>query len=101
MSFARHAVSAAGLGRIPFAPKNPWLKHRGFCREDFWHSAASDVPAQHESQERRQRSSLQHRGESPAAGGKTVQRTVRYLGEIKDQQQVAWRRTLEVFDEAE
>jgi transposase len=30
---------------------------------------------------------------------KTVQRTVLYLGEINDQQQVSWRRTLEVFDE--
>jgi hypothetical protein len=35
------------------------------------------------------------------AGGKTVQRTVLYLGEINDQQQVAWRKTLDVFDEAE
>jgi hypothetical protein len=30
-------------------------------------------------------------------GGKTVQRTVLYLGEINDQQQAAWRKTLEVF----
>jgi hypothetical protein len=28
-----------------------------------------------------------------------VQRTVLYLGEINDQQQVAWRKTLSVFDE--
>ena len=35
------------------------------------------------------------------SGGKTVQRTVLYLGEINDQQQAAWRKTLEVFDEAE
>lgn len=34
-------------------------------------------------------------------GGKTAQRTVLYLGEINDWQQAAWRRTLEVFDEAE
>jgi transposase len=34
------------------------------------------------------------------ASGKTVQRTVLYLGEINDQQQVAWRKTLAVFDEA-
>jgi transposase len=33
------------------------------------------------------------------AGGKTVQRTVLYLGEINDQQQAAWRKTLAVFDE--
>jgi transposase len=30
---------------------------------------------------------------------RTVQRTVLYLGEINDQQQAAWRKTLEVFDE--
>ena len=35
------------------------------------------------------------------SGGKTVQRTVLYLGEINDQQQAAWRKTLEVFDEQE
>ena len=29
-------------------------------------------------------------------GGKTAQRTVLYLGEINDQQQVAWRKTLDV-----
>ena len=34
-------------------------------------------------------------------GGKTVQRTVLYLGEINDQQQAAWRKTLEVFLEDE
>lgn len=32
-------------------------------------------------------------------GDKTVQRTVLYLGEINDQQQAAWRKTLNVFDE--
>ena len=32
-------------------------------------------------------------------GSRTVQRTVLYLGEINDQQQAAWRRTLDVFDE--
>ena len=30
-----------------------------------------------------------------------MQRTVLYLGEINDQQQVAWRKTLDVFDEDE
>jgi transposase len=35
------------------------------------------------------------------AGGKTVQRTVLYLGEINDQQQSAWRKTLSVFVEEE
>lgn len=33
------------------------------------------------------------------AGGKTIQRTVLYLGEINDQQQAAWRKALTVFDE--
>jgi transposase len=34
-------------------------------------------------------------------GGKVVQRTVLYLGEINDQQQGAWQKTLQVFDEDE
>jgi transposase len=33
--------------------------------------------------------------------GKVAQRQVLYLGEINDSQQVAWRRTLEVFDEGQ
>jgi transposase len=33
------------------------------------------------------------------AADKTVQRTVLYLGEINDQQQASWRKTLAVFDE--
>jgi transposase len=32
-------------------------------------------------------------------GARSAQRTVLYLGEINDQQQAAWRKTLEVFDE--
>jgi transposase len=35
------------------------------------------------------------------SGDRTVQRTVLYLGEINDQQQAAWRKTLRVFDEEE
>jgi transposase len=35
------------------------------------------------------------------SGDRAVQRTVLYLGEINDQQQAAWRKTLEVFDEEE
>lgn len=34
-------------------------------------------------------------------GGQSVQRTVLYLGEINDQQEAAWRKTLQVFDEQE
>jgi transposase len=33
------------------------------------------------------------------SAGKTVQRTVLYLGEINDTQQASWRKTLDVFDE--
>src|SRR5580700_7518302 len=33
--------------------------------------------------------------------GKVTQRQVSYLGEINDSQQAAWRKTLEVFDEAQ
>jgi len=35
------------------------------------------------------------------SASKTVQRTVLYLGEINDQQQTSWRKTLSVFDEDE
>ncbi len=34
-------------------------------------------------------------------GGQPTQRRVMYLGEINDSQEAAWRKTLEVFDEAE
>ncbi len=34
-------------------------------------------------------------------GGQSTQRKVLYLGEINDSQEAAWRKTLEVFDEAE
>src|SRR3977135_442323 len=33
------------------------------------------------------------------SSGKTVQRTVLYLGEVNDKQESSWRKTLEVFDE--
>jgi len=35
------------------------------------------------------------------SSGKTAQRTVMYLGEINDKQELAWRKTLEVFDEGQ
>jgi len=35
------------------------------------------------------------------SSGKTAQRTVLYLGEVNDQQETAWRTTLEVFDEGQ
>ena len=33
------------------------------------------------------------------AGGRVVQRHVLYLGEINDTQELAWRRSIEVFEE--
>jgi len=35
------------------------------------------------------------------AGGKIVQRHVLYLGEINDQQQAAWQKSIEIFDEGQ
>jgi hypothetical protein len=35
------------------------------------------------------------------SGGRVVQRRVLYLGEINDSQEIAWRKTLEVFDESQ
>ena len=62
---------------------------------------ACDVFAQHQPQEGRQESPRISASSRTAAyrAGKTVQRTVLYLGGINDQQQAAWRRTLDVFDE--
>jgi hypothetical protein len=37
--------------------------------------------------------------ENQRGAGKTIQRTVLYLGEINDRQQAAWRKTMAVFDE--
>src|ERR1044071_9374142 len=35
------------------------------------------------------------------AGGRVVQRHVLYLGEINDQRQEAWRKTIEIFEEGQ
>jgi hypothetical protein len=61
------------------------------------------VSAQPQSQERRQGSSLlqYRRGTIAWLPTRTVQRTVLYLGEINDEQQAAWRKTLSVFDDQE
>jgi transposase len=73
-----------------------------FTGRDFWHSAASMFPRatnrKKDGKDHRYFSIVENRR---VPGGKTVQRTVLYLGEINDQQQAAWRKTLEVFDEAE
>jgi transposase len=68
----------------------------------FWHSAASmflrSTNRKKDGKDHRYFSIVENRR---VPGGKTVQRTVLYLGEINDQQQAAWRKTLEVFDEQE
>jgi transposase len=71
-----------------------------FFRLDFWHSAASMFLRGTE----RKKDGKAHRYFSVVEnrrlpGSRTVQRTVLYLGEINDQQQAAWRKTLDVFDE--
>jgi transposase len=71
-----------------------------FFRLDFWHSAASMFLRSTE----RKKDGKAHRYFSVVEnrrlpGSRTVQRTVLYLGEINDQQQAAWRKTLDVFDE--
>jgi transposase len=61
-----------------------------------------DVSAQHEQRkdgkDHRYFSIVENRR---LPGARTAQRTVLCLGEINDRQQAAWRRTLDVFDEAE
>jgi transposase len=68
----------------------------------FWHSAASmflrSTNRKKDGKDHRYFSIVENRR---VPGGKTVQRTVLDLGEINDQQQAAWRKTLEVFDEQE
>src|SRR5260370_40088006 len=67
---------------------------------DFWQSADSMFL----SSNNRKKDGKDHRYFSivenhRTASDKTVQRTVLYLGEINDQQQAAWRKSLSVFDE--
>ena len=67
---------------------------------DFWQSAVSMFLRSNN----RKKDGKDHRYFSIVenhriASDKTVQRTVLYLGEINDQQQAAWRKTLSVFDE--
>jgi transposase len=68
--------------------------------EKAWHSAQDMFLRCH----RRTKDGKEHRYYSVEESrrlqsGKVVQRRVLYLGEINDSQQVAWRKTLEVFDE--
>jgi transposase len=73
-----------------------------FKRVDFWHAAVSmflrSTNRKKDGKDHRYFSIVENRR---LLGGKTTQRTVLYLGEINDQQQIAWRKTLEVFDEDE
>jgi transposase len=73
-----------------------------FTGQDFWHSAASmflrATNRKKDGKDHRYFSIVENRR---VPGGKSVQRTVLYLGEINDHQQAAWRKTLEVFDETE
>jgi hypothetical protein len=73
-----------------------------FKRRIFWHSAASmflrHTIRNKDGKRHRYFSIVENRR---VADGKMVQRTVLYLGEINDQQQAAWRKTLDVFDERE
>ena len=69
---------------------------------DFWHAAVSvflrSTNRKKDGKDHRYFSVVENRR---LAGGKTTLRTVLYLGEINDQQQAGWRKTLEVFDEDE
>jgi len=71
-------------------------------RINFWHAAVSmflrSTNRKKDGKDHRYFSMVENRRVS---AGKTVQRTVLYLGEINDQQQAGWRKTLEVFDEQE
>jgi len=73
-----------------------------FKRIHFWHAAVSmflrSTNRKKDGKDHRYFSIVENRR---LLGGKTTQRTVLYLGEINDQQQTAWRKTLEVFDENE
>src|SRR5207253_7922846 len=66
----------------------------------FWHSAAvmflRSCYRKKDGKDHRYFSIVENRR---MGSDQTVQRTVLYLGEINDQQQAAWRKTLAVFDE--
>ena len=60
------------------------------------------VSARHGPQEGRQRTHLLQRGgEQARRDGRVVQRHVLYLGEINSSQELAWRKSIEVLDEAQ
>jgi len=107
MSFLRLGRTIFGLPATATPvkrPKKAWVKtYPLFFRLDFWHSAASMFLRSHRAKKGWQGltayfSVVENRR---LPGSRTVQRTVLYLGEINDQQQAAWRKTLDVFDEDE
>jgi transposase len=77
------------------------VKTYPLCSLDlFWHSAGGlflrSTNRKKDGKDHRYFSIVENQRIS---AGKTLQRTVLYLGEINDQQQASWRKTLEVFDE--
>jgi transposase len=70
------------------------------CGPGFWHSAVDlflrSTNRKKDGKNHRYYSIVENQRVS---GHRTVQRTVLYLGEINDQQEAAWRKTLAVFDE--
>ena len=66
---------------------------------NFWHSAVACFCAARTARRTARTTATSAWWRTAARSGKTAQRTVLYLGEINDQQQAAWRKTLEVFDE--
>jgi len=83
--------------------ENCWVKtYPLFGKLQFWHSADAmflrSTNRKKDGKDHRYFSVVENRR---VPDGRCVQRTVLYLGEINDQQQVAWRKTLEVFDEQE
>ncbi len=86
---------AARLARWPSRIQPP-------RESDFWHAAVSmflrSTNRKKDGKDHRYFSVVENRR---VPDGRSLQRTVLYLGEINDQQQAAWRKTLQVFDEAE
>ena len=83
--------------------KTDWVKTYPLVRPTIpWHAAVSmflrSTNRRKDGKDHRYFSIVENRR---VPGGKTVQGRVLYLGEINDQQQAAWRKTLEVFDEEE
>ena len=84
-------------------PKTCWVKTYPLAGARFsWHAAVAmflrSTNRNKDGKDHRYFSIVENRR---VPDGRTVQRTVLYLGEVNDQQQAAWLKTLEVFDEQE